>query len=94
MAEPTLALLFRAEDVQGLADRSLYPRWHFLGSDSFEHSVEDLERRRISGEANTREKVIEPILYEVLGFDRSENDAEHAVKYAGAGGTTGAGRAS
>ena len=49
----------------------------------------NLERARIGGEANTREKIIEPILYEVLGYDRNENDAEHAVKHAGAGGETG-----
>ena len=61
-----------------------------LQSESFRRGLEDIERKRLKGEANTREKIIEPILFEVLGFDRNENDAEHAVKHAGAGGATGA----
>ena len=57
---------------------------------SFAPPAEGLGRKRTSGEANTREKIIEPVLYEVLGFNRAENDAEHAVKHAGAGGSAGA----
>jgi len=90
MAEPVLASLFRPQDIQAIAERVPLRKWQFLASAPFEQAIDDLEQGRISGEANTREKIIEPILYEVLGFDRSENDAEHAVKYAGAGGTTGA----
>jgi len=72
-----------------MANRFSNGKWQFLASPSFEQAIEDLDRGRIGGEANTREKIVEPILYEVLGFLPGENDAEHAVKYAGAGGATG-----
>ena len=89
MAEPTLTPLFHPQHVQAIADRLGHANWDFLQSKSFRSGLEDIERKRLTGEANTREKIIEPILYEVLGFDRNENDAEHAVKHAGAGGETG-----
>jgi len=90
MAEPTLTPLFNPQHVQAVAERLGHANWDFLQSKPFRKGLEDIERKRIAGEANTREKIIEPILYEVLGFDRNENDAEHAVKHAGAGGQTGA----
>jgi adenine-specific DNA-methyltransferase len=89
MAEPTLTPLFRVPDVQAVADRLSGANWQFLHSKSFQASCDDLACQRLKGEANTREKIIEPILYEVLGFDRHENDAEHAINHAGAGGETG-----
>ncbi len=89
MAEPIFTPLFRAEDVQLIADRLAGDTWQFLHSQPFQKGLEDLHRAHIRGEANTREKIIEPILYEVLGYDRNENDAEHAIKHAGAGGETG-----
>jgi len=91
MADPTLTPLFRCQDVQALADRlSSQANWQFLHTKAFLRGCEDLERKRLTGEANTCEKIIEPLLYEVLGYDRNENDAEHAVNHAGAGGDTGA----
>jgi type I restriction-modification system DNA methylase subunit len=90
MAEPTLTPLFHPQHVQAIADRLGHANWDVLQSESFRAGLEDIERRRLTGEANTREKIIEPILYGVLGFDRNENDAEHAVSHAGAGGGTGA----
>ena len=89
MAEQEFASLFRAEDVQIIADRLAGENWQFLHSKQFLKGLEDLERKHIGGEANTYEKIVEPILYEVLGYDRNENDAEHAVNHAGAGGETG-----
>ena len=70
----------RSQTAQGHAN------WDSLQSESFRKGLEDIERKRLKGEANTREKIIEPILFEVLGFDRNENDAEHAVKHARRGG--------
>jgi type I restriction-modification system DNA methylase subunit len=89
MAEPTLTPLFNPQQVQAVAERLGHASWDFLQSQSFRKGLEDIERKRLTGEANTREKIIEPLLYEVLGFDRNENDAEHAVKHAGARGETG-----
>ena len=82
--------LFHPQHVQSLADRLGNGNWGILQSEPFRERLEGLKRRRLTGEANTREKVVDPILYDVLGFDRNENDAEHAVKHAGAGGETGA----
>lgn len=90
MPEPNLSKLFRTQDVQAVADRLGDGRWHALQHPSFRKAMEDLDRNRIGGEANTREKIIEPILYDALGFSRDENDAEHAIHHAGAGGATGA----
>lgn len=85
-----LTSLFHSQHVQAIADRLEHANWDYLQSKVFQRGLKDIERKHLTGEANTREKVIEPILYEVLGFDRNENDAEHAVKHAGAGGETGA----
>ena len=82
--------LFHPQHVQAVADRLGNGNWGYLQTEAFREQLEGLKRRRLTGEANTREKVIDPILYEVLGFDHTENDAEHAVKHAGAGGETGA----
>ncbi len=90
MAEPLLTPLFHPLHVEAIADRLGHPNWDFLQSSGFHKGLEDVQRKRLAGEANTREKVIEPILYKVLGFDQSENDAEHAVEHAGAGGGDGA----
>jgi hypothetical protein len=90
MSEPTWTPLFHPQDVQALAGRLGNGNWGVLQSEPFRERLEGLRRRRLTGEANTREKVVDPILYDVLGFDRDENDAEHAVKHAGAGGETGA----
>jgi hypothetical protein len=89
MAEQDFTPLFRAEDVQLLADRLSGETWQVLHSPPFQRGLEDLQRGRVGGEANTREKIVEPVLYEVLGYDRNENDAEHAIHHAGAGGKTG-----
>lgn len=89
MSERTLVPLFRQEHVEAVAGRAAHANWELLQSAAFQKTVEDFARKRLAGEANTREKIIEPVLYGVLGFDRSENDAEHAVRHAGAGGATG-----
>jgi hypothetical protein len=90
MRDPVLACLFRAQDVQAVADRlGSEANWETLQTKAFRKAWEDLERKRLTGEANTREKIVEPLLYEVLGLDRNENDAEHAINHAGAGGGTG-----
>ena len=89
MAEPTLTPLFNPQHVQAIAERLGHASWDLLQSEPFRKGLEDIERKRLTGEANTREKIIEPLLYDVLGFDRNENDAEHAVKHAGARGETG-----
>ena len=92
MPETTLSSLFHAQDVQAFADRLEQAdllSFGFFHSPSYLKNLEDFQKRRIAGEANTREKIIEPLRYEVLGFDREENDAEHAIAFAGAGGKTG-----
>jgi adenine-specific DNA-methyltransferase len=91
MKESDLIPLFRSTDVQLIADRlSSQANWHFPHTKPFQKGLQDIEQKRVGGEANTCEKIIEPLLYEVLGYDRNENDAEHAVNHAGAGGETGA----
>ena len=90
MPDPEINPLFRRQDVDAVASRLSDAGAALLHTREFQAACESLERKRISGEANTREKIIEPILYEVLGFDRAENDAEHAVNHAGAGGDSGA----
>jgi len=90
MPDPEITPLFRRQDVDAVASRLSDAGAALLHTRKFHAACENLERKRISGEANTREKIIEPILYEVLGFDRAENDAEHAVNHAGAGGDSGA----
>ncbi len=82
--------LFHQQHVQAVADRLGHANWDFFQSQSFRSGLEGVKRRRVTGEANTREKIVDPILYDVLGFDRNENNAEHAVKHAGVGGDTGA----
>jgi hypothetical protein len=90
MIENLLIPLFRESDVRAIADRLPSQGWMVLYADAFEKAWDDLAHGRLKGEANTREKIIEPILYEALGYDRGENDAEHAVSHAGAGGERGA----
>ncbi|MGD0898504.1 MAG: N-6 DNA methylase [Thermoguttaceae bacterium] len=90
MPEPLLNPLFRRQDVEAVAGRLSDAGAAALHTREFQSACESLKNKRLSGEANTREKIIEPILYEVLGFERSENDAEHAVNHAGAGGDSGA----
>ncbi len=90
MSDPVLNPLFRRQDVDAVASRLSDAGAALLHTREFRAACEDLERKRISGEANTREKIIEPILHEILGFKHSENDAEHAVNHAGAGGSAGA----
>ena len=87
MSDPILNPLFRRQDVDALASHLSDAGEALLHTREFRAACTDLERKRISGEANTREKIIEPILYEILGFHRSENDAEHAVNHPGAGGS-------
>ena len=65
---PALTPLFHPQHVQAVADRLGHANWDFLQSESFRKGLEDIERKRLTGEANTREKIIEPILYEVLGL--------------------------
>ena len=76
--------------MQLIADRLPGETWQVLHSPSFQRGLKDLDQCPHWGEANTCEKIVEPILYDVLGYDRNENDAEHAVNHAGAGGQTGA----
>jgi hypothetical protein len=90
MSDPVPSSLFRRQDVEAVASHLSDAGAALLHTREFRASCADLERKRISGEANTREKIIEPILYEILGFSHSENDAEHAVNHAGAGGSAGA----
>ena len=90
MPDPVLNPLFRRQDVEAVASHLSDAGAALLHTREFRAACEGLERKQISGEANTREKIIEPILYDVLGFNHSENDAEHAVKHAGAGGRAGA----
>ena len=88
--DPEINPLFRRQDVEALASHLSDAGAALLHTSEFQTACESLERKRISGEANTREKIIEPILYEILGFNRSENDAEHAVSHAGGRGDSGA----
>ena len=60
MAEPTLTPLFHPQHVQAIADRLGHANWDFLQSKPFRKGLEDIERKRLTGEANTREKIIEP----------------------------------
>ncbi|MGA2619679.1 MAG: TaqI-like C-terminal specificity domain-containing protein [Thermoguttaceae bacterium] len=90
MPDAALNPLFRRQDVEAVASRLSDAGAALLHTREFQAACEGLQRKRMTGEANTREKVIEPILYDVLGFDRGENDAEHAVNHAGAGGDSGA----
>src|SRR5438128_6893203 len=67
MPDLILSRLFRPEHVLAIADRTLDRGWEVLHSADFQAGVKNLEEGRLKGEANTREKVIEPTLYEILG---------------------------
>ena len=82
MPDLILSRLFRPEHVLAIADRTLDRGWEVLHSADFQAGVKNLEEGRLKGEANTREKVIEPTLYEILGYQRNENDSEHAIRSA------------